>query len=105
MEPLLIYPGELCYDARGFHCTRDEDADGHDLHCPKCHAYAAAEMTRETMTVYRYPRTTEPAESPEITARRKDPDDPLCARPGCTVEIRSSGAYWHACVIPAAKSG
>jgi hypothetical protein len=64
MQPILIYPGELCYDARGFHCKRDEDEDGHDLHCPKCHQYATDRMTRETMTVYRYPKPDPPYRGP-----------------------------------------
>jgi len=131
MQPLLIFPGEQCYDAKGFHCRRDED--GHNLHCTECHQYAADRMTRETITVYRYPRTApEPedvsmcrvvetrecppsgscpgvcvrfplTESPEIQARRADPDDLLCSRPGCTVE---SSDAWHACVMgPAGTAG
>lgn len=51
-EPIVIYPGQQCYDARGFHCQTDED--GHHLHCTECHEYAEAEMTKVTMTVYRY---------------------------------------------------
>lgn len=55
MHPIIIHPGQQCYDAKGFHCTAD--LDGHNLHCSECQEYAEQEMKKETITVYRYTRT------------------------------------------------
>ena len=63
MEPIVIYPGEQCYDAEGFHCRVE---DGHTLHCTQCHTYARERMTRETVTVYRHPQLLKPV-TPERT--------------------------------------
>lgn len=34
-----------------------------------------------------------------LSVRREDPDDPLCARPGCSVESWD----WHACQMGATR--
>jgi hypothetical protein len=52
MDAILIYPGDECYDAKGFHCRREDE---HAMHCTDCHRYATERMTRETLTVYRHP--------------------------------------------------
>lgn len=52
MEPLVIFPGQQCYEAEGFHCVGR--VDGHNLHCTECHEYAEQKMTKETITVYRH---------------------------------------------------